>query len=76
MNPHVKKPTEQEIRRFAVRQAIASARLEGRGVSGQILEWFEEYINGEIDIEEMVRRTIQRHVVESPSPPSESPHQS
>jgi len=48
-------------RRRAVEEAIHSGEMEGLSVGPETLEDAQKYINGEIDTDELVRRTRARY---------------
>jgi len=54
-------PTDREKRADAVRDAIASARIEGQEPSPETLMLLERFVDGEITIEQAIAETKKRY---------------
>jgi len=56
-----KMPTEREKRADAVRDAIASARIEGQELTPETLKLFERYVAGEIALDQVLEEIKKRY---------------
>lgn len=65
-----------QVRRHAVRQGAASARLEGIEVSDFALGLLEDWAQGRIEMQQVVDALVAYHTPASSSESSESPHHS
>jgi hypothetical protein len=54
-------PADRESREQAVREAIASAAIEGAAITPATQEIFDDYVRGTIDVDDMVDRVLAIH---------------
>lgn len=65
-----------QVRRDAIKQGAASARLEGIEVSDFALGLLEDWAQGKIEMQQVVDALVAYHTPASSSESSESPHHS
>ena len=54
-------PADREARTRAVREAIASAAIEGTAISAATRQIFDDYVSGAIDVDGMIERVLARY---------------